>query len=136
MNQDELNQLMEESADNAVQTAKDEFSIELDFTAETLDGVDKSILGFLNKYPEDALQEKAIFTICNIYGAYLGETFKKQHKQASWVYDDSAPEAPSIFLAAFDKTFAFAGVCYEKLVKDSTVSVAEYFRQASTKSSH
>jgi hypothetical protein len=39
-------------------------------------------------------------------------------------------EAPSIMLMYQDKTFAFAGICYERLVNDNTVSVESYFTEA------
>jgi hypothetical protein len=39
-------------------------------------------------------------------------------------------EAPSIMLMYQDKTFAFAGICYERLDNGNAVSVQRYFTEA------
>ena len=127
----ELNQLMHCSAKSAVTITKEELSIDLDFTLNTIDDVDDAISKLSDMLNNETLLTETIFTICNVYGAYLGETFKKRHKGARWIYDESNPQAPTVFLEAFDKTFAFSGICYEKMIKNPSISIAEYFRRAS-----
>ncbi|GAC28232.1 hypothetical protein [Brumicola pallidula] len=129
MEQQALNQLMRESADDAIKTSREEFSIELDFSAESISLVDTIILKFLDNFNDQALEDKAVFTICNIYGAYIGEVFRKL-AGGQWQYNLQDEEAPSIMLMYQDNTFAFAGICYERLVNDSNVSVQRYFKQA------
>ncbi len=129
MEQQALNQLMRESADDAIKTSREEFAIELDFTPESIALVDTVILKFLDTYNDQALEDKAVFTICNIYGAYIGETFRKL-AGGQWQYNLQDEEAPSIMLMYQEKTFAFAGICYERLVNDSSVSVQRYFNEA------
>jgi len=129
MEQQALNQLMRESADDAIKTSKEEFAIELDFSPESIALVDTVILKFLDTYNDQALEDKAVFTICNIYGAYIGETFRKL-AGGQWQYNLQDEEAPSIMLMYQEKTFAFAGICYERLVNDSSVSVQRYFNEA------
>lgn len=129
MEQQALNQLMRESATDAVKTSREEFAIELDFSAESISLVDAIILKFLDTFNDQALEDKAVFTICNIYGAYLGEVFRKL-AGGQWQYNLQDEEAPSIMLMHQDKTFAFAGICYERLVNDSSASVQRYFNQA------
>ncbi len=129
MEQQALNQLMRESADDAIKTSREEFAIELDFSPESIALVDTVILKFLDTYNDQALEDKAVFTICNIYGAYIGETFRKL-AGGQWQYNLQDEEAPSIMLMYQEKTFAFAGICYERLVNDSSVSVQRYFSEA------
>lgn len=129
MNNLELQQLMTDSANNAVLTSQEEFDITLDFSLESIEKVDTIIVGFLDRFKAQALEDKAIFTICNIYGAYVGETFKKL-AGGEWLLDQSNPDAPSIYIAINEHTYAFAGICYERLVNDSTISVQEYFDKA------
>jgi hypothetical protein len=129
MEQQALNQLMRESADDAIKTSREEFAIELDFSPESIALVDTVISKFLDTYNDQALEDKAVFTICNIYGAYIGETFRKL-AGGQWQYNLQNEEAPSIMLMYQEKTFAFAGICYERLVNDSSVSVQRYFNEA------
>ncbi len=129
MQQQELEVLMKDSAANAVETAQSEFSVTLDYTRDSVKLVDDVILMFVEKFQDKALEDTAVFTICNIYGAYLGEVFKKQ-VGGTWRYDDSNPDAPYVLLDVGDNSYAFAGICYERLVNDSQISVYNYFEQA------
>jgi hypothetical protein len=129
MEQQALNKLMRDSASDAIKTSKEEFGIELDFSSESISLIDTIISKFLDIYNDQALEDKAVFTICNIYGAYIGEVFRKL-AGGQWQYNLQDEEAPSIMLMYQDKTFAFAGICYERLVNDNTVSVERYFTEA------
>lgn len=129
MQQQELEKLMADSAEDAVKITQEEIGQVLDFTLDSVVHVDTAIHHFLDTYREEALEDKTIFTLCHMYGAYLGETFKKL-LGGNWLYDESKPEAPHVFWQYQDKTFAFSGVCYERLVRDSEISVAAYFAQA------
>ena len=129
MEQQALNKLMRDSANDAIKTSEEEFGIELDFSSESVSLIDVIISKFLDIYNDQALEDKAVFTICNIYGAYIGEVFRKL-AGGQWQYNLQDEEAPSIMLMYQDKTFAFAGICYERLVNDNTVSVERYFTEA------
>lgn len=129
MQQSELNELMEASANDAVVTAREEFSLELDFSPESIALVDDILLGFVDKYHDKALEDQAVFTLCNVYGAYVGETFKSLIG-GEWRYDNSNPDAPYVVMSVGSNTYAFAGICYERLVNDSQISVKSYFDQA------
>ncbi|WP_158968357.1 hypothetical protein [Paraglaciecola sp. L3A3] len=125
----ELASLMADSAQNAITTTKEEFNLTLDGSEQTLDLVDDVILSWLDKYKAIVLEEDAVFTICNIYGAYVGEIFRK-NIGGDWKYDESDPDAPYVVLSYADRTYAFAGVCYQRLVNDSQVSLKQYYDQA------
>ncbi len=129
MNQDELDQLMADSAQNAIETTLDEFNLELNGSPESVALVDDVILSWIDKYKDQALEDTAVFTICNIYGAYVGEIFR-QLVGGNWRYDDSDKDAPYVVLEYSGKSYAFAGICYQRLVNDSQVSVNNYFEQA------
>ena len=129
MSPDELNKLMADCAKDAVVTAADEFDIVLDHSPASVALVDDILLSFVDKYHDLALEDEAVFTICNIFGAYVGEILKAQ-LDGEWIYDQSNPKAPAVFLQVGEKTYALAGICYERLVNDSQISVFAYYEQA------
>jgi len=120
---------MSDCAKDAAVTAADEFNIVLDNSPESVALVDDVLLSFVDKYHDLALEDEAVFTICNIFGAYIGEILKAQ-LDGEWIYDQSNPKAPSVFLKVGENTYALAGICYERLVNDSQISVFAYYEQA------
>lgn len=129
MTQEELTQLMADSAQNAIETTMEEFGLKLDCSEESVELIDDVILSWLDKYKDQVLEENAVFTICNIYGAYLGEIFRKV-VGGNWSYDESNLDAPYVVVQYAGNTFAFAGICYQRLVNDSQISITNYFQQA------
>ncbi|MGS2720544.1 hypothetical protein [Paraglaciecola aestuariivivens] len=125
----ELTEIMIDSAQNAITTTEEEFNILLDVTEQSIELVDEVILSWLARYKDQALEPNAVFTICNIYGAYVGEIFRKKIG-GNWNYDESDPDAPYVVLNYAGNTYAFAGICYQRLVNDSQISVKNYFDQA------
>ena len=129
MTREELTQLMVDSAQNAVVTTEEEFNLTLDNSEQSLALLDDVILSWLGKYKDHALEDNGVFTICNIYGAYVGEIFRKKIG-GSWSYDESDQDAPYVVLEYAGNSYAFAGICYQRLVNDSQVSIKNYFEQA------
>ncbi|TDF42075.1 hypothetical protein EYS14_04355 [Alteromonadaceae bacterium M269] len=125
----ELTELMVDSAKNAVTTTLSEFNLELDGSIESVAKVDDVILSWIDKYKDQALEDNSVFTICNIYGAYIGEIFRKTIG-GNWHYDQSDEKAPYVVLEYGGKSYAFAGICYQRLVNDSEISVQDYFNKA------
>ena len=125
----ELHELMLDSAENAVTTTLSEFDLELDGSIESISKVDDVILSWIDKYKDQALEDNSVFTICNIYGAYIGEIFRKT-VGGDWHYDQSDDSAPYVVLEYAGKSYAFAGICYQRLVNDSDISVRAYFDKA------
>ena len=129
MTQEELTQLMADSAQNAIETTMEEFDVTLDSSEKSVELIDDVILSWLEKYKDQALEEDAVFTICNIYGAYLGEIFRKK-VGGNWSYDESNLDAPYVVVQYAGNSYAFAGICYQRLVNDSQISISNYFEQA------
>jgi hypothetical protein len=129
MSNKELTELMVDSANNAVSTTLSEFNFELDGSVDSISDVDDVILSWIDKYKDRALEDSSVFTICNIYGAYIGEIFRKK-VGGHWRYDQSNENAPYVLLEYGDKSYAFAGICYQRLVNDSVISVRDYFDKA------
>ena len=129
MSREELEQLMADSAENAIETTMEEFQIELDGSAESIALVDDVILSWIDKYKDQALEDNAVFTLCNIYGAYVGEIFRKL-VGGHWHYDVTDADAPYVVLEYAGRSYAFAGICYQRLVNDSQISIKNYFDQA------
>lgn len=129
MQQHELEQLMADSAKDAVGTSRDMFEVNLDYSADSIELVDSLLLAFIDKYKDQALEDNAVFTLCNIYGAYIGEVMRSLIG-GKWRYDETNKSAPFVVLDVGEYSYAFAGICYERLVNDSQVSVKAYFDQA------
>jgi len=129
MSPGELDQLMQDCAKDAISAAKSEFNITLDESVESVALVDDVLLSFIDKYHDQALEDEAVFTICNIFGAYVGEILKDV-LGGTWIYDQSNPKAPYVLLVVGENSYAFAGICYERLVNDSQISVKTYFDKA------
>jgi hypothetical protein len=129
MEQQALNQLMVDSAEDAITTSLEEFGVTLDYSVQSIALVDEALLRFLESYHDQALEDKAVFTLCNIYGAYVGETFRKL-AGGQWQYNVENEDAPTIMLLFNERSYAFAGICYERLVNDPTSSVKHYFDEA------
>ncbi|MFT5674904.1 MAG: hypothetical protein ACI808_000832 [Paraglaciecola sp.] len=129
MTQEEITQLMADSAQNAIETTMEEFGVTLDSSEKSVELIDDVILSWLDKYKDQALEENAVFTICNIYGAYLGEIFRKK-VGGNWSYDESNLDAPYVVVQYAGNSYAFAGICYQRLVNDSQISISNYFEQA------
>jgi hypothetical protein len=129
MTNEELTKLMADSAADAISTTLREFNLELDGSTESISQVDDVILSWIDKYKDKALEDNSVFTICNIYGAYVGEIFR-QKIGGSWHYDQSDEKAPYVVLEYGDKSYAFAGICYQRLVNDSEISIKYYFDKA------
>ncbi|MCC5855614.1 MAG: hypothetical protein JJU10_08060 [Idiomarina sp.] len=125
----ELQQLMLESAADAVKFAQEEFSVPLDQSPESIAAVDDLILAVRERYQNDVHDSKVIFTLCNLFGAYIGEVFRTRYG-GTWVYDDGDKDAPAVFLAIGEYTFAFAGIVYQRLVNDQTLSTRLYYEEA------
>lgn len=78
MSPEELNKLMSDCAKDAVVASSTEFDITLDNSPDSVRLVDDILLSFIDKYHDQALEDEAVFTICNIFGAYIGEVLKTQ----------------------------------------------------------
>jgi len=125
----ELLQLMEDTASDAVKFAQDEFELTLDRSEDSVILIDQLILSIRERYRENLHDSKLIFTVCNMLGAYIGEVFRTHHG-GQWVYDDTDPDAPSVFLALGEYTFAFAGIVYQRLINDQDQSTLLYYEEA------
>ncbi|WP_111979192.1 hypothetical protein [Algibacillus agarilyticus] len=132
MNKQEINDLMLQAAGDAIEFAKSEFGVELDKTMESIDLIDALLLDCLPLLKDEATRDKNLFTLCNILGAYLGEVFI-HYIGGEWFYDESDINAPTTFIEFNGKTFAFPGICYQKLINDPSVSVRKYFELAQGK---
>ena len=132
MEQQEIAQIMQASATEAKAIMAKEFGIELDDSPASLAEVDKALAVFAAQHLQKALSDEHIFTLCNLFGAYAGEVFKKQIG-GEWIFDDSTPEEPFIALRYNGISFPFPGICYQKLVNEPAVSIRRYYELAQEK---
>ncbi|MBA3989201.1 MAG: hypothetical protein C0463_08760 [Idiomarina sp.] len=124
----ELADLMQASAQDAVVFARNEFDIELDGSDVSVALADEA-LSKASARIKSASEEQTIFTISTIFGAYVGEVFRRQHG-GEWIYDTSIADAPAVYLQFNELTFAFTGVAYQRLMHEPHVSLAKYLEAA------
>lgn len=124
----ELADLMRASAEDAVVFAQAEFDIELNGTDASVVSVDEA-LSKASERIKSANEEQTIFTVSTIFGAYVGEIFRRQHG-GEWIYDTSIADAPAVYLQFNDLTFAFTGIAYQRLMHEPHVSLAKYLEEA------
>lgn len=129
MHHQELHGLMQQSAQDAVSYATEQHQTNLDFSLDSLVLVDQ-ILGRLHEDQQvKAHSSELIFTLCNIFGAYVGEVFIR-HVGGSWQNNTQDNTAPYLAVNFGDREFPFASVCYHKIVTDNSISLQDYLRQA------
>lgn len=129
LSRQDLQQLMQDTAIDAVKYAQEEFSIALDSSLDSIQRVDDLILQARTKYGAQIHDSKIIFTLCHMLGAYIGEVVRHQYG-GTWIYDETHEDAPSVFLLFQEQTFAFAGIVYQRLINDQTMSVYLYAQEA------
>ncbi|MEH8018136.1 hypothetical protein MN202_12895 [Rheinheimera muenzenbergensis] len=129
MQQQQLSELMQAAATDAVRYANEEHHITLDHSLDSLALVD-SILSELHQR-ELAQQHSAemIFTLCNMLGAYIGEVFIAA-SGGQWQQNKVDSTAPFIYVQYHDKEFPFGSVCYYKIMQDNAISLKNYVKQA------
>ncbi|MCO6354227.1 hypothetical protein GBO14_05615 [Pseudoalteromonas shioyasakiensis] len=76
------------------------------------------------------LEDKLLFTVSTMFGAFIGELFKTE-AGGEWFMDESDPNAPFIVLNyAAGRAYSFSSVCFEKIVNNSDISACRYFELA------
>ncbi|MGI5309336.1 hypothetical protein [Rheinheimera sp. WS51] len=131
MQNSDLRQLMQEAAKDAVTYSQQEHQIQLDNSIESLQQVDTILAKLHQQQLIKAHSAEVLFTISNIFGAYIGEAFIT-NVGGSWANNETNSDAPFIYIQLADKEFPFASVCYHKLTHDNSISVYDYVMQAMT----
>ncbi|MDP4535822.1 hypothetical protein Q3O60_06460 [Alkalimonas collagenimarina] len=129
MQDQQLEQLMTQSADDAVKYAEEEFQLTLDYSTESLLKLDVLVSALHERQKKQAHATDLLFTLCTIFGAYTGEVFRR-HLGGEWFHDKSNTEAPYVCLTYLDKEFPFSSIVYHKIITDGSISIAGYVEQA------
>ncbi|MEE2000145.1 hypothetical protein QWY20_01660 [Alkalimonas sp. MEB108] len=129
MHDQQLRDLMVQSANDAVNYASEEFQLELDFSRESLLQLDSLVSALHQRQKKQAHAHDLLFTLCTILGAYTGEVFRRE-LGGEWFHDKSTQDAPYLCLTYLDKEFPFASVVYHKIMQDDSISIAGYVEQA------
>ena len=125
----ELNDLMKESAQDAINYIRNEHGHEVTLRQEDLAVIDLVLTKIYTQHVQEPLSNSDMFTICNILGAFVGEVFKNL-VGGEWFMDTSLPDAPYVVLNYAGKSYPFASMCFEKIAKTPEVSLAKYFELA------
>jgi hypothetical protein len=127
--QPELEQLMQQCAADAVQFAAEEYQLELDFSVESLALVD-TILARLSEVQRlQRFSDEHMFTLCNIFGAYLGQIFISV-VGGEWIHQQGDESAPYVSLNYNNREFPLASLCFHKITKEPHLSVRDYISKA------
>ncbi|PTB98334.1 hypothetical protein C9975_10810, partial [Thalassospira xiamenensis] len=115
MEQRELDELMTQLASDAEVFAEKEYEMTLAKNVASFRDVDDLVDRVVARAESDVLDDKALFTLANVFGAYVGEIVKAEIGGV-WVYDTSDAHAPAVYLALGDKQFPFASMVYQRLI--------------------
>ena len=129
MQQQELVELMQAAAADAVNYSAEQFEHQLDFSLNSLALVDDILSKLHQQQLSNAFSTEILFTLSNIFGAYLGQIFIQQ-VGGHWHNNQLEQAAPYVAVQLADKEFPFASVCYHKLSQDNSISVQQYLQQA------
>ncbi|KKL00594.1 hypothetical protein EIK76_14460 [Rheinheimera mesophila] len=131
MNKQELTELMQATAQDAVVYAAEEHQVLLDFSLDSLVKVDEILSELYLRQQEQRHADDLLFTLCNVFGAYTGEVFI-HHVGGEWYHDESTPDAPYICVRYNGKEFPFASLVYHQIAKTPNASLRNYVEQAMT----
>ncbi len=129
INTTELQQLMLDSASEAVQYAAEQHQQHLDFSKESVPLLDTMLVKLHLQHKREAISKEHLFTLSHLFGAYLGQIFQ-QKVGGQWQQLQLGDNNPVICLCHNGKEFPFASVCYNKIVNDVALSVDAYLTQA------
>lgn len=129
MQQQELNQLMQAAATDAISYAKDEHNLHLANDVNSLQQLDQILSELHLREQKQRHAPEVLFTLSNIFGAYSGEVFIA-HVGGQWQHNQLDAAAPFVFVQFHDKEFPFASVCYHKITRDNSISLYAYVKQA------
>jgi hypothetical protein len=129
MEKNELTELMTTAAQDAVLFAQQQYQLTLDYSADSVGLVDQLLDELAVKHRQKPLQDAEVFTLCNIFGAYLGQIFL-QTVGGDWFYQQANEQAPFVTLNYGNHEYPFASVVYHKLVVNTEVRLKEYLRLA------
>ncbi|MFT4926536.1 MAG: hypothetical protein ACI8WB_002634 [Phenylobacterium sp.] len=129
MNTQELNELMSQSAQDAIGYIREAHQCSVSLCQTDLPTIDIVLTKLALAHIEQPLTDPEMFTVCNILGAFVGELFKTT-RGGEWFMDESLKDAPYVVLNYAGKSFPFASICYEKLINQPEVSLAKYYELA------
>ena len=125
----QLSELMQAAAQDAVSYAAEEHQITLDSSLASLVQVDTILSELHQRELTQQHSAEMLFTLCNILGAYIGEIFIAS-SGGHWQQNQVDSTAPFIYVKHHDKEFPFASTCYYKIMQDNGVSLKNYVKQA------
>jgi|JI7StandDraft_1071085.scaffolds.fasta_scaffold00852_11 hypothetical protein len=127
--QAELAVLMADSANDAITYAAEEHHVLLDLTAQSLDSVEQLLTKLALQHQERRFSDAVLFTLANIFGAYLGQVFVGV-VGGKWQQQQTDDDSPYVTLSYNGKDFPLASLCYHKLAKDRSINVRDYLAKA------
>ena len=126
-----LDQMMSECAIKATEFSLKDYGIFLDFSADSIEKVEE-IMENLHKLivldNNDPIDPELIVTLCNWFGGYIGEVFKKTYG-GHWRYDLRDSEAPAIELAVKGLGAAFPSRVFHRILGGEENNISFYYEQ-------
>ena len=129
MPQQELNDLMHAATTDAILYVKEEHDIALDHSIDSLQQLDMIMSKLNAREQKQKHAPEVVFTLCNIFGAYIGEVFIA-NVGGHWQQNNADTSAPFVYVQFYDKEFPFASICYHKISREDSISLYDYVKQA------
>ncbi|HAW29677.1 MAG TPA: hypothetical protein DCY03_16400 [Planctomycetaceae bacterium] len=110
---------MKKQAEQAVQLAHDQFDVELDYSPESVQEVEKILASEREHYLRDSRDRRSLAPVAwsNLWGAYIGEVIKSV-KKSEWKYDPETEIVTLQFTDEIDKPeFMPMKWCYRRIAE-------------------
>ncbi|BEU02823.1 hypothetical protein OAG1_16230 [Agarivorans sp. OAG1] len=120
-----IQQIMQDSSQDAVSFAKERYNYDLDFSDSSVTLVNNIISGI----DAISIDDKELFTLSYIFGAYVGEVFIKQVGGAWLFQEETEDEPPQTFVKINENTIAFPSKVYHLLIGTEDQALDEYFAE-------
>ena len=132
MNPSETAALMAEYAQDAVNTARDKFQIDLDYSMESIDSLDLILQSQFDATPTGwqllyrfRPSKRKLRTLSKMWGGYLGEVLRREWG-GQWVEPGDGPFKGGITLLVQGTMLSPIAHAHKQLVNGSDSSVAAY----------
>lgn len=119
-----IKELMQASALDAVAFAKEQ-QITLDGSIESIEIVQQ----LLDQLRCEPLNDKHLFTLSYIFGAYIGEIFIRNYGGHWFHQEKQGDEPPQTFIINDPYSYAFPGIVYLYLMGQEQYSLVHYFEK-------
>ncbi|MFM2485075.1 hypothetical protein [Celerinatantimonas yamalensis] len=120
-----ISELMRASAADAVHFAEEQQITTLDYSISSLADVELLLIPLRS----DSINDKMLFTLSYMFGAYMGEIFIQNYGGHWFHQEEQGGEPPQTFVIRDPYSYAFPGIVYQYLINNEQYSLVDYFQK-------